>query len=135
MKTAIAAALAAAALLALGSASVLTATPAGAKSSTASSVRFVNMAVTPDYPAGTAVDVYGATNATRPAVVGGKITAAKPAPKKLASKLAFGTSTKYLPVPVGTVGATVMSHPDAGAYCALPGVWASFWMVSDGEHS
>jgi hypothetical protein len=73
--------------------------PAGAKGA-ADTARFVDVAVTPDYPDGTAVDVYVATSQPRN---GGKVTALKPTPKKLVAKLAFGSATKYLPIPANAV--------------------------------
>ena len=91
----------------LGVTTLASATPAMAKGATTTSdsakVRFVNMAVTSDYPDGTPVDVYAATTVTARPDNGGKITAVKPAPKKFVPKLAFGGATKYLSAPVGTL--------------------------------
>jgi hypothetical protein len=88
--------------LALVAASSVGAGPAAAKAPTKATARFVDMAVTPDFPDGTPVDVYVATTVTsRPSNGGGKITAYKPAPKKLVPKLGFGAATRYLTVPIG----------------------------------
>jgi hypothetical protein len=105
--------------------SAAAAIPAKAAVSTQPTLRFVNMAVTSKHPDGTPIDIYISTSVTSQPSEGGKITAVKPAPKKLVPKLAFGTATKYLALPYNSVlWVTATGSTDIlamGGLNALPG--------------